>query len=380
MQSPRPRPGILEIVPYVGGKSGAEGKPVAKLSSNESPLGPSPKAAAAYRELAGKLHRYPDGNCAALRQALSRRHNLDPDAIVCGAGSDELIGLLVRAYAGPGDEVLYSAHGFLMYKLSALAAGAHPVTAPEQDLRADVDALLARVTSRTRIVFVANPNNPTGTYNTSAELEGLLREVQQINNSRAVPVLVAGVRVALAAQHHDVVARPAVGPQRGLGGRERRAGARPEAAVELARARRALEEVDARVAARDPVFAVVDAQAPQQAEQRIGGAGGQRDAGQVPLGARARQAGELGVDDLVVLACGRRGDRDLPAPLADLHHQWDVHAGRHVLEHEAPIHARQAGVLARDIALGQSDRVPLFAADGDFVAHERNDGRSALII
>ena len=133
MLSPRPRPGILEIVPYVGGKSGdgSAGKPVAKLSSNESPLGPSPKAAAAYRELAGELHRYPDGNCTDLRQAIGRRHNLDPEAIVCGAGSDELIGLLVRAYAGPGDEVLYSRHGFLMYPLAALAAGAHPVAAPE---------------------------------------------------------------------------------------------------------------------------------------------------------------------------------------------------------------------------------------------------------
>ena len=174
MQSPRPRPGIFEIVPYVGGKSAATGGPVAKLSSNESPLGPSPKAAAAYRELAGELHRYPDGSCAALRQALGRRHNLDPEAIVCGAGSDELIGLLVRAYAGPGDEVLYSRHGFLMYPLAALAAGAHPVAAPERDLKADVEALLAHVTSRTRLLFLANPNNPTGSYLTGADL-GRLR-------------------------------------------------------------------------------------------------------------------------------------------------------------------------------------------------------------
>jgi len=175
MLSPRPRPGILEIVPYVGGKSGggSGGKPVAKLSSNESPLGPSPKAAAAYRELAGELHRYPDGNCTALRQALGRRHNLDPEAIVCGAGSDELIGLLVRAYAGPGDEVLYSRHGFLMYPLAALAAGAHPVAAPERDLKADVEALLANVTSRTRLVFLANPNNPTGSYLGGTELARL---------------------------------------------------------------------------------------------------------------------------------------------------------------------------------------------------------------
>jgi len=174
MSSPRPRPGILEITPYVGGKAGGAGsRPIAKLSSNESPLGPSPKAIAAYRELAGELHRYPDGHCALLRQAIGRRHNLDPAAIVCGAGSDELIGLLVRAYAGPGDEVLYSRHGFLMYPLAALAAGAHPLAAPERSLTADVDALLAHVTSRTRLVFLANPNNPTGSYLPAAELQRL---------------------------------------------------------------------------------------------------------------------------------------------------------------------------------------------------------------
>ena len=174
MSLPRPRPGILEIAPYVGGKSKvASDRPIAKLSSNESPLGPSPRAVAAYRELAGELHRYPDGGAAALRQAIGRRHNLDPELIVCGAGSDELIALLIKAYAGPGDEVLYSAHGFLMYRLSALAAGAHPVTAPERGLKADVDALLAAVTSRTRLVFIANPNNPTGSYLTGEELRRL---------------------------------------------------------------------------------------------------------------------------------------------------------------------------------------------------------------
>jgi histidinol-phosphate aminotransferase len=174
MTSPRPRPGILEIVPYVAGKSGdLRARPVAKLSSNESPLGPSPLAVAAYREVAGELHRYPDGSAAQLRHAIARRHNLDPMLVVCGAGSDELIGLLMRAYAGPGDEVLYSRHGFLVYPLAALAAGAHPVAAPESQLTADVDALLQRVTSRTRLVFLANPNNPTGSYLSGAELRRL---------------------------------------------------------------------------------------------------------------------------------------------------------------------------------------------------------------
>ncbi len=149
MSSPRPRPGILEITPYVGGKAGSAGsRPIAKLSANESPLGPSPKAVAAYRELAAELHRYPDGHCTLLRQALGRRHNLDPDAIVCGAGSDELIGLLIRAYAGPGDEVLYSQHGFLMYPLAALAAGAHPVAAPETRAHAQMSTRCSRTSPR----------------------------------------------------------------------------------------------------------------------------------------------------------------------------------------------------------------------------------------
>ena len=164
----------MEIRAYVGGKAEVAGAAsVVKLSSNESAVGPSPKAMAAFTAEAQRLHRYPDGGCTALRQKIGQRFNLDAERIVCGAGSDELIALLIRAFAGPGDEVLYSTHGFLMYKLSALAAGATPVAAPEIDLRADVDALLARVTTRTRIVFIANPNNPTGSYLSGAELARL---------------------------------------------------------------------------------------------------------------------------------------------------------------------------------------------------------------
>jgi histidinol-phosphate aminotransferase len=176
ISGPRPRPGILEISPYVGGKAEvAGGIKAAKLSANETPLGASPKAVAAYRDMAGELHRYPEGGATELRRAIGRRMNVDPDRIVVGAGSDELIALLVRAYAGPGEEVLYSRHGFLMYKLAALAAGAVPVAAPETQLRADVDALLERVTSRTRMVFLANPNNPTGSYLPSDEVVRLHR-------------------------------------------------------------------------------------------------------------------------------------------------------------------------------------------------------------
>ncbi len=173
-KNPQPRPGILEIQPYVGGKAKAEGANRAiRLASNENPLGASPAAVAAYREAADSLNRYPDGGAQALRQAIGRAEGLEPERLVCGAGSDELIQLLVRGYVGPGDEVLYSQHGFLVYPLATLAAGAKPVTAPETDLRADVDALLAGVSERTRIVFLANPNNPTGTYLGARELERL---------------------------------------------------------------------------------------------------------------------------------------------------------------------------------------------------------------
>jgi histidinol-phosphate aminotransferase len=170
----RPRPGILEIEPYVGGRSAIDGAArVIKLSANESALGPSPKAVAALQAAAADSHRYPDGGAEALRDAIGARFQLDPAQIVCGAGSDELIQLLMRAYAGPGDEVIYSAHGFLMYKLSALGVGAAPVAAPERGLRADVDALLACLSSRTRMLVLANPNNPTGSYLSAEELARL---------------------------------------------------------------------------------------------------------------------------------------------------------------------------------------------------------------
>ena len=169
-----PRPGILDISPYVGGEAKVAGiqRPI-RLASNESALGPSAKAIAACRALAGEMHRYPDGNAQELREALAQCHGVDPARIVCGAGSDELIGLLLRCYAGPGDEVLYSRHGFLMYPINALAAGATPIAAPERDLTTDVDGFLARVTERTRIVFIANPNNPTGTYLAAGEMARL---------------------------------------------------------------------------------------------------------------------------------------------------------------------------------------------------------------
>lgn len=174
MTAPTPRPGIMDIKPYVGGESALEGQArVIKLSSNEGALGPSPKAVEAFTAMAGEMHRYPDGGATRLRKALAARWGVDAERVVCGAGSDELLGILCRAYAGPGDEVLYSAHGFLMYAIAAKACGATPVTAPEVALTASVDNLLAAVTPRTRIVFLANPNNPTGTYLPADEVKRL---------------------------------------------------------------------------------------------------------------------------------------------------------------------------------------------------------------
>ena len=164
---PLPRPGVLEIEAYVPGKSGAPGvAKVHKLSSNETPLGPSPKAIEAVRRAAGELELYPGrlGRGAA-RGDRARSYGLDPARIVCGAGSDELLDLLAQAYVGPGDEGMFTEHGFLVYQIAILAAGGTPVVAPEKDLTADVDAILAAVTPKhASIVFLANPNNPTGTY------------------------------------------------------------------------------------------------------------------------------------------------------------------------------------------------------------------------
>jgi len=174
MSLPRPQPGILDISVYVPGASGDEPNAI-KLSSNESATGPSPKAIEAYRAAAASLERYPDGSTTALRNALAAAHGLNPARIVCGAGSDELLQLIAAAYLGPGTESLFSQYGFLVYKLATLARGATPVIAPEKNLTTDVDALLAAVTDRTRVVFLANPNNPTGTYVPFSEVRRLHR-------------------------------------------------------------------------------------------------------------------------------------------------------------------------------------------------------------
>ncbi len=162
---PSPRSGILEIQAYVPGKSAVPGgRKIYKLSSNETPLGPSPLAIEAYRGLADALEIYPDGSATRLREAIATRYGLDPARIVCGNGSDDILHLLAAAYVGPGDEVVFTEHGFLVYRIATLAAGGRPIVVAETNYTADVDAILAHVTPRTKIVFLANPNNPTGTY------------------------------------------------------------------------------------------------------------------------------------------------------------------------------------------------------------------------
>ncbi len=170
---PQPRDSVLEIKAYVPGTAREGGGKVFKLSSNESPLGSSARARQAYVAAAEHLEAYPDGGATVLRKAIGAKYGIDPARIVCGAGSDELIGLLCHTYLEPGDETLYSQYGFLMYKISTLASGGVPVVAPETDRVADVDALLACVTDRTRLVFLANPNNPTGTYLPFEEVQRL---------------------------------------------------------------------------------------------------------------------------------------------------------------------------------------------------------------
>src|SRR3954471_14812629 len=166
MSRPVPNPGILEIAPYTPGKSPVPepGRKVFKLSANETPLGPSPKAMAAYRSAVDHLEDYPEGTSRVLREAIGRTFGLDPDRIICGAGSDEILNLLAHAYLKHGDEAISTAHGFLVYPIATMANGAINVVAPETNFTADVDAILARVSPRTKLVWLANPNNPTGTY------------------------------------------------------------------------------------------------------------------------------------------------------------------------------------------------------------------------
>lgn len=169
-----PQPQLLKLRPYIPGKRSIHGHPnPIKLSSNESSYGPSPAALAAYQQAGQQLHRYPDESQLDLRQAIAKTLGLKLESIVCGSGSEELIQLLVRAYLGPGDEALISENGFVMSEIHCTVQGAELVRAPERDYRLDVEALLDRVTPKTRFCTIANPNNPTGTYISGDELRRL---------------------------------------------------------------------------------------------------------------------------------------------------------------------------------------------------------------
>lgn len=171
---PQPRPGIQDITIYKPGVASVAGiEKVIKLSANETPLGPSPKAVAAFEAAAGSIERYPEGSAAKLRSAIGEVFDLDPERIVVGAGSDEVLQMLGHAYIGEGDEVIYTEHAFVIYPVVTKSNGGIAVEVPETDCRADVDAILARVTDKTRVIYLANPNNPTGTWIPDNEIRRL---------------------------------------------------------------------------------------------------------------------------------------------------------------------------------------------------------------
>ncbi|MES2029875.1 MAG: histidinol-phosphate transaminase [Pseudomonadota bacterium] len=175
MSRPVPKPGILEIAPYTPGKSpvAEPGRKVFKLSANETPFGPSARAREAFASVATHLEDYPEGTSKVLREAIGRRFGLDPACIICGAGSDEILNLIAHVYLGPGDEAISTTHGFLVYPIATMGNGATNVVAPETDFTCNVDAILTCVTPRTKLVWLANPNNPTGTYLPSSEIKRL---------------------------------------------------------------------------------------------------------------------------------------------------------------------------------------------------------------
>ena len=174
MTAPQPKPWIMDIAPYIPGKSKTDdGRKVAKLSSNENPLGTSEAARAAFARHAHDLERYPDASAADLRDAIAAANGIDPARIIYGTGSDEVLHLAAGTFAGPGDEIIFVKYGFAVYEIATRRVGAVPVIAPDKDYATDVDAILACVTDKTRVVFVANPNNPTGTYSPKSEIARL---------------------------------------------------------------------------------------------------------------------------------------------------------------------------------------------------------------
>ena len=174
--TPSPKPGIMEIDVYVPGRSEAKGAArVYKLSSNESPFGPSPKAVAAYESAESLLGVYPEGTARILREAIAAHYGLAADRIICGNGSDEILTLLANCYVRPKDEVLFSAHAFSLYKIVTLANSGVPIEVPTRDLKLDIDDVIARITEKTRLVYIANPNNPTASYVSVSDMRRLHR-------------------------------------------------------------------------------------------------------------------------------------------------------------------------------------------------------------
>ncbi|RYY47729.1 MAG: histidinol-phosphate transaminase [Sphingomonadales bacterium] len=174
MNAPAPKPWIMAIAPYIPGRATTDsGNEAAKLSSNENPFGTPAAARTAYAEAANELERYPDASAHDLREALGAHYGIEPDRIIYGTGSDEVLHLAAGAFAGPGDEIIHVRFGFAVYEIATRRVGATPVIAPDKDYATDVDAILARVTDRTRLIYIANPNNPTGTYTPRAEIARL---------------------------------------------------------------------------------------------------------------------------------------------------------------------------------------------------------------
>lgn len=234
-----PQPGIMEIALYEGGASHVEGKSnVLKLSSNENPLGASDAAKEAFSRAVHELHRYPTTDHAALRQAIGEVWGINPAQIICGVGSDEIIHFLCQAYAGPGCEVIHTEHGFAMYRISALAAGATPVEVPERERVTDVDAILAACTDRTRLVFLANPNNPTGTMIGPGEVrrlaEGLPPQaILVLDGAYAEYVEGYDAGVGLIAERENVVMTRTFSKIYGLGGLRVGWGHGPRAVIDV---------------------------------------------------------------------------------------------------------------------------------------------------
>ncbi|WCL54954.1 histidinol-phosphate transaminase [Gimibacter soli] len=174
MSAPKPHSWIMDLAAYVPGRAKVEGvKETVKLSANECTSGPSPKAVAAYTAAASQLLRYPDGGSTELREAIAGVYGLDASRIICGAGSDDILTVLIHAFAGPGDEVIFSQYGFMVYPIQTKAVGATGVAVPNLKWAADVDGILKAVTAKTKLVFVDNPNNPTGAYLPMSEIERL---------------------------------------------------------------------------------------------------------------------------------------------------------------------------------------------------------------